>query len=632
MFFWFFVHLNSDWTLTYSKNVVADLIDEPIVRLQESATKSNHEPILSFFATDLTPTQSLCPDNQMHPKKSPRASLHGNGHTMPTALLATLFVVAAAVLTHAPVAAGNRAAWWPNWGGGLDNVHHAIGETQISADTVGCLDVEWTSTLVGDVSGPPAVAKDGTVYVNDMGGYVWALDGCSGDVVWRAALGNFTGNPGVFTPATGRTSGTSARGTPALHGDRLYVGDSRSSRVFCLSARTGALIWQTLLDTHPLSIITMSPTVVDGRVYIGVSSDESIYAGFPDYPCCTFRGSMAALDARTGAIVWQRFVTTPEYPGAAVWGSSPSIDLEERTVYIGTGNNYKVPADVQACIDANQGDARGCAFDPANMAEAIIALDMDTGAIRWNKSLSLLHGLDVWNLACKPWLLGIPGGPGPNCPAFPGPDSDFGQAPMRFFYRSGGVKVPLLGVGQKSGIFYALSPVDGHIVWIKSIVPGGDMGGFQWGSAFDGDRIYVAGSNSAYVNQTLKDGRVTRGGTWAALDPATGTVLWETPVPEGLALVNATHEEAVAAWPLAWSSLTVANGVVFAGAGSRGATSPTMFALDAATGAILWQYSPSAAIISSPAVVNGWVYWGIGYGQNSRPGNTFYAFRVPESF
>jgi polyvinyl alcohol dehydrogenase (cytochrome) len=545
-------------------------------------------------------------------------------------LLATLLSTASANHHQQHHHGHDQQAWWPNWGGGLDNTHHAAGETDISAASVGSLAVEWTATLVGDVAGPPAVDRDGTVYIVDLAGNVWALDGCSGDVIWRTMLGNFTGNHGTFNPATGRTSGSTGRGTPAIYGDRLYINDLGSARIFCLDKATGQLEWQTVVDAHPTAITTMSPTVTDGIVFIGVSSTESVLAGFPDYPCCTFRGSMAALDAHTGAILWQQYTTTVEYPGAPIWGSSPSVNLEERLVYVGTGNNYKVPADVQACIDANQGDARTCPFDPANMAETIIAFDMDTGAIRWNTSFSLLHGLDVWNLACKPWLLGIPGPPGPNCPTFPGPDSDFGQSPMRIHYRSGGVEVPLLGVGQKSGLFYALDPLDGSIVWAKSVVPGGDMGGFQWGSAFDGDRIYVAGSNSGRINQTLADGRVTRGGTWAALDPATGTILWETPVPQGLALANATTDELIEAWPLAWSSLTVANGVVFAGVGSRDPTVPTMFALDAATGEILWQFASGAAVISSPAVVDGWVYWGIGYGQNSRPGNTFYAFRVPE--
>ncbi|QHN71134.1 Q-dependent dehydrogenase domain protein [Mollivirus kamchatka] len=547
-------------------------------------------------------------------------------HRSPT--LAFVLVALAVLVFLAGPAQGHRASWL-NWGNGPDNTHHAAEERTISVANVGSLAPVWTRTLVGDVTGPPAVDSDGTLYINDLAGNVWSLNGATGHVKWRVMLGNYTGNPGAFNPVTGRTTGTSARGTPAISGKWIYINDIASARVFCLSKTTGALRWQTVLDSHPAAITTMSPTVADGMVFIGVSSVESVYAGFPDYPCCTFRGSMAALDARTGAIVWQRFVTTPEYPGAAVWGSSPSIDFTTRTVHVGTGNNYKVPADVQACIDANMGDARTCAFDPANMAETIIAFNMDTGAIRWNTSLSLRHGLDVWNLACKPWLLGLPGGPGPNCPAFPGPDSDFGQAPMRIYYESGSERVPLLGVGQKSGFFYALRPSNGAIVWAKAILPGGDMGGFQWGSAFDGERIYVAGSNSEFANHTTKNGQRTRGGSWAALDPATGTMLWETPVPQGLQLVNATTDEAFAEWPLAWTPLTVANGVVFAGAGSRNSSVPTMFALDAATGAILWQFAPGSAVISAPAVVNGWVYWGIGYGQNSSPGNTFYAFKVP---
>ena len=66
--------------------------------------------------------------------------------------------------------------------------------------------------------------------------------------------------------------------------------------------------------------------------------------------------------------------------------------------------------------------------------------------------------------------------------------------------------------------------------------------------------------------------------------------------------------------------MTVANGVVFGGS-----TGGFMVAMDAASGAVLWNFQSNAGVTCGPAIVNGIVYWGSGdpYGT---PGKTLYAF------
>jgi outer membrane protein assembly factor BamB len=80
-----------------------------------------------------------------------------------------------------------------------------------------------------------------------------------------------------------------------------------------------------------------------------------------------------------------------------------------------------------------------------------------------------------------------------------------------------------------------------------------------------------------------------------ALNAATGAVLWNN-------------------GPKFAGSPTVANGVVYTGSTFR-----QVYALSAATGAVLWSYATAGAVLSSPAVVNGTVYTG------SNDGN-IYAF------
>jgi len=108
---------------------------------------------------------------------------------------------------------------------------------------------------------------------------------------------------------------------------------------------SGTLRWMTQVDPHPAAIITGSPVIFDGVVYIGVSSSEETLALDPTYPCCSFRGSLVALNEKTGAILWKTFDMPDNgghvggYSGGAIW-QPPAIDAKRGTLFVGTGNNY----------------------------------------------------------------------------------------------------------------------------------------------------------------------------------------------------------------------------------------------------------------------------------------------------
>jgi polyvinyl alcohol dehydrogenase (cytochrome) len=116
--------------------------------------------------------------------------------------------------------------------------------------------------------------------------------------------------------------------------------------VFAVSRNTGRLLWRTRVDTNPAAIITSSPVVYRGVAYLGVSSIEEALAARPGYHCCTFRGSVLALKATTGRLLWKTYTVPTGYTGGAVWGSTPAIDPADNMVFVGTGNNYSVPAGV----------------------------------------------------------------------------------------------------------------------------------------------------------------------------------------------------------------------------------------------------------------------------------------------
>ena len=321
---------------------------------------------------------------------------------------------------------------------------------------------------------------------------------------------------------------------------------------------------------------------------------------------------MMALDAKTGEILWETSMvpttgSSPDYSGNAVWGSNPVEDTNRGAVYIATGNNYSVPDSVLACLTAagNDEDAQFACLDDGNYFDSVMALDMKTGEVLWARPVI---PFDVWTVAC----LFLPPGSG-NCPDPAGPDFDFGQAPILYSVKQKGKNLDLLGVGQKSGQFWALNAETGEIVWSTQVGPGGVLGGIMWGSAYDGERLYTAVSNNAGADWDLIGGGSVNHGGWAALDPATGEILWQTPDPGGSA---------------GYGAVSVANGVMYACSLDADGH---MYALDASDGTILWSYASGGSCASGASIVNGSVFWGSGYPADfgGTPNDKLFSFTLP---
>ena len=468
-------------------------------------------------------------------------------------------------------------------------------DTEISNSNVATLAPKWVATTGGDVSARPAVVG-GVVYFPDWGGNFWALDAGTGVAIWHHQLSDY-----------GFPAGTVSRTSPAVQGNTVYIGTQQGAYLVAIDANTGALRWKTQLDTHPLAIVTASSAIFADVLYTGVASTEEGVAADPRYHCCSFRGSAVAVNAQTGAILWKTYMAPQGYTGASVWGSNPVVDSQRKTVFVGTGNNYSTSTDLAYvnCILAG-GTPKTC-LSPDDHVDSIVALDMNSGKIKWSQRL---EDSDDWNVACI--------FAGPNCPIGSGPDYDFGSAPNEFSARLPGThgNQDVIGAGQKSGIYSAFDPDTGGFLWGKQVGPGSSLGGIEWGSATDGDRIYVAIAN-LYGIPYGPNASITAG-SWSALDPATGQILWQTPDPNGAIDIG---------------PMTVANGVVYAPSmGAATANTPNMFALDAKSGKVLWSYASGGSVNAGAVVVNGVVYWGSGYAHIPVPGfmpnNKFYAFSL----
>jgi polyvinyl alcohol dehydrogenase (cytochrome) len=281
-----------------------------------------------------------------------------------------------------------------------------------------------------------------------------------------------------------------------------YFGDGGGS-AHAVDAQTGKLLWKVKVDDFVTARITGAPTYYNGRLYVPVASGEELASNAPKYECCKFRGSLAALDATTGKVIWKTF-TVPDPPkqyktapdgtalygpaGAGIW-SSPTIDEKRKWIYVGTGNSYT-----------------GISLPTS---DAILAFDLDSGSLLWSSQVT--PG-DNW----------VPGCPrAATCPENPGDDYDFGSSPV---LRSVGGKDILLA-GQKSGIVYGLDPESrGKILWKTRIgVGNGMLGGIGWGLAADAQTAYAA---VADINRP--DG--TPGLYALKLD--TGEKVWSTPAPK----------------------------------------------------------------------------------------------------
>lgn len=470
----------------------------------------------------------------------------------------------------------------------------------LDASDVPGLELKWAFAFPGatQVRTKPTVVGD-IALVGDQFGGVYALDAATGCVRWTfEAEAGIRGGILVGEDAGGRTV--------------AYIVDSRTT-AYALDTVTGQLLWQNRVGWHVESNNTGHATLHDGKLIIPTSTMGEVVAAMnPAYECCTSSGAVAALDVETGYLLWYHRVI-PDDPveagtnaagtklwapsGAPVW-SSPTVDRERGLVYAGTGENLSRPA--------------------SETSDAILAIDLETGELQWAFQAT---GGDAFTMACTTRRNRE------NCPAPPGPDVDFGMAPM-LVERADGTEV--LVAGQKSGVVWALDPDDdGEVLWATRIGKGGVLGGIHWGMATDGRYAYAANADRGDLTADIHPDKEWSPGLYA-LDLMTGEVVWEVPAPadtcEGREGCHAANSAAPTAIP----------GVVFAG-GLDG----YIRAHSTEDGRLLWEYDTVREYETvngvpgrggsidgpGPVVADGLLFVNSGYGLfGQMPGNVLLVF------
>lgn len=527
------------------------------------------------------------------------------GYIAPTALSQPKASIEPTCKTPSAFRASADAPQWNGWSTSLTNSRfQEKAAAGITSENVSKLKLKWAFNL-GDVTiarGQPVVVG-GRVFVTSQTGDIFALDADSGCTRWGARPGGAIRSGVVFGDAGGK---------PAV-----FFGDGPN--MYALNAETGDQIWKVKAADHYSGMATATPRYYKGVIYQPYSSFEEALGPDPNFGCCTFRGSVVALDAATGKQLWQTF-TIPEAPkptrktpagkqqygpsGAGVW-STPTIDEQRGVLYIATGDNYSDPA--------------------TNTSDAILALDLKTGEIQWMKQLT---ANDAYNNACNGPSQG-------NCPEAKEPDYDFGQPPI--LVSLGGGKRALV-IGQKSGMVHAIDPDQkGSILWQTRAGQGSALGGSQWGSAADTQNVYVAisdiGLGGVADPKSPQGFRLVldpkKGGGLHALDLRTGKERWSAKAP-------VCDEARKDCSPAQSAAVTAIPGVVFSGSADG-----HLRGYSTSTGEVVWDFDTvrdfetvngkpahgGAIDVAGPAVVNGMVFANSGYGQwGGAPGNVLLAF------
>jgi polyvinyl alcohol dehydrogenase (cytochrome) len=447
------------------------------------------------------------------------------------------------------------------------------------------LKVKWAFSMTG--GGQPAVVGD-WLWVTNRSGKFYALDAKTGCVHWSV------------DDLVSRTTPMIIR-SPIAPSGWLTVVSQSDKVVRAFDAQTGAQIWKSaMLEAHPVSVLTGSPVIAGDRLIVPISSIEEAAAMSKSYSCCTFRGSVAALDLKTGKTLWKTSMIDGPMKtirdkdgggkvqgpaGAAIW-AAPSLDLKRGLAYVVTGDSY-------TDVDTNGSDA-------------IVALDLKTGAIKWRHQVT---EKDNFVMGCGPTSASG------NCPTPMGPDYDFGATPI--LMNVGGGKQVLVA-GQKSGIVYGMNPDTGALVWKTIVGMGSALGGVEWGIGADDKQVYVPISDLVYLFNPKPDAPKGKAGLYA-LNPANGAIVWSAPAPDAPCVYASDKGKPSRCARAVPAAPAVIPGFVF-----QGALDGWFRAYDSKTGKIVWEDSTTARTYDTlngikgqpgggidgmgPTIANGMVY------------------------
>jgi outer membrane protein assembly factor BamB len=518
---------------------------------------------------------------------------------------ALLLSVVSAQSTNSPLTYPPNNQEWSGWGANIYNNRWASANTAINSTNINALQQHCHLSFYWGVSATPVIAST-IAYFPTWNGLFLAVDYTSCAIIWQINVHNIILSFGPINTLITQVSSPASRSSPQIDGSVLFFTTLASALLIAVDITTGNTLATTQVNTHPLAVVTMSPTFYNGTIYVGSSSQEEVIVGVDaSYQCCDFIGNVAAFTFNNATNQFTSLWNLPLLPanagwsGVGVWGSQPAIDPSRNQVYFATGNLYTLPASFDSC--------KSVTCMPANVyQESVLALDLYTGKINWFRQIT---PFDAWTAAC---------GKSPEpafCPPTPGPDSDFGMAPT-FVPASLGNGVfasDSVVVGQKNGIMYSLDAQTGATNWNRLTGPAADLGGLSWGMASDDFSVFFTAINWGGASWTLPSGQVLSNAAFGAVSQSTGAITWEVSAPQGY---------------LSMTPPTVVGDIVLTGTLGAGTAAGGLVALNKATGALLLNQDLDCTYRGGIAVQDNYLMLGTGYPGNPSGNGSFYVFMV----
>ncbi|MFM2126042.1 MAG: hypothetical protein RL328_2493 [Acidobacteriota bacterium] len=260
---------------------------------------------------------------------------------------------------------------------GNQAAHNFSALDQINTGNVKGLQLVWSWSMNnGGTNQPAPIVHNGVMYLNNTGNVLQALDARTGDLIWENNYGN-------------NANAAAQRGI-SIYQDKIILNTS-DAHLFAFDARTGKQLWETTMGDRSQGNYSTSsgPIVYNGKVISGLGG------------CQTYREDekchIGAYDANTGKLLWKfETIAREGQPNGDTWGGLPtifraggetwitgSIDADANTTYWGV-------AQAKPWFRISRGSGNGATL----YANSTVALDLDTGKLKWFYSHAPGESLD----------------------------------------------------------------------------------------------------------------------------------------------------------------------------------------------------------------------------------------------